>query len=218
MGSRPRAPGPVEQAVAGRVAALVPTGARVQVGPGRLGAAVLAELAERQVSVHVDSGLLPDAVVDLAARGLLLGVPVATYLAGSARLYDWADGRPLLHPVEWTHSAGRLGDGPALVAVNTALEVDVHGQVNVEGTAASSVGGIGGHPDYAGAAASSADGLSVIALASSYAGRPTLVEQLSRPATTAAHDVDVVVTERGSADLRGLSRAERTTALRRLWD
>jgi hypothetical protein len=209
------APGPDDEAVAAHVAALVPAGARVQVGPGRLGAAVLAAL---RVPVRIDSGVLPEAVVDLDERGLLLAA-TATYLVGGPRLHAWAHGRPLLHPIETTHDLGRLSaDEPApLVAVNTAVEIDLAGQVNVEGTAAEIVGGVGGHPDYAAAATRSRRGLSVVAVAGAHRGRPTLVTRLSRPVTTASHDVDVVATERGSADLRGLDRAERTAALRDLW-
>lgn len=208
-------PGPEDLAIAEQVARLVPEGARVQVGPGRLGAAMLGALRR---PVHVDSGLLPDAVVDLDRRGLLLGVPTATYLAGTRLLHDWAHGRPVLHPIEVTHDLGRLSSGPPLIALNTAVEIDLAGQVNAEGTARSTVGGVGGHPDYAAAAARSRHGLSVIAVASRHGGRPTLVSTLSRPVTTGAHDVDVVVTERGTADLRGLGRAERTAALLALWD
>ena len=211
----PQPPGEVEQAIAAHVVRLIPAGARVQVGPGRLGAAILGAI---ETPVEVDSGLLPDAVVDLDERGLLLATPVATYLAGSRRLYDWADGRPILQPVEWTHDPGRLGSGSPFIALNTALEIDLQGQVNAEAIGGSTVGGIGGHPDFAGAATRSRRGLSVIALASSHAGTPTLVSRLSRPVTTASHDVDIVVTERGVADLRGLSRPERTAALWRLWD
>ncbi len=76
---------------------------------------------------------------------------------------------------------------------------------------------IGGHPDFC-AAAAAGGGLSVLALASTHRGRPTLVDRLSRPATTPSHDVQVVVTERGAADLRGLGRAERRRALAALWD
>jgi hypothetical protein len=209
------APGEVETRIAAQVAALVPEGARVQVGPGRMGTAVLAALT---VPVRVDSGLLPESVVDLDERGLLIDA-VAGYLVGTRRLYEWSDGRPVLRPVEVTHDPARLAaaePGP-LVAVNTAVEIDEAGQVNVEGTPRSVVGGIGGHPDYAMAGARSIDGLSIVAVASAHRGRPTLVRELSRPVTTAAHDVDVVVTERGSADLRGLDRAERTKALRSLW-
>lgn len=208
-------PGPVEAAIAAHVAGLVPEGARVQVGPGRLGSAVLAAL---HVPVRVDSGLLPESVVDLDERGLLLAA-TATYLVGTRRLYEWADGKPLLGPVETVHDPSRLADPlPApLIAVNTALEIDADGQVNVEGTATSVMGGIGGHPDYAMAGSRCPGGLSVVALAAAHGGRPTLVERLSRPVTTAGHDVDVVVTEHGVADLRGCDRAERRHALRALW-
>jgi acyl-CoA hydrolase len=196
-------------AIAATVASLITPGARLQVGLGRMANAVLGAVA---VPVRIDSGLLPGAVVDLDDRGLLVGEPVATYLAGGPRLYDWADGRPLLHPVEFSSDPGRLSAGP-LFAVNTAVEIDLDGQVNVEGTADAVVGGIGGHADYAAAAARSAGGLSIIAVPAAHRGRSTLVARLSRPVSTPAHDVDAVVTERGAADLRGLSRPERRDAL-----
>jgi acyl-CoA hydrolase len=208
-------PGEIDTRIAAHIAALVPEGARVQVGPGRLGAAVLGAL---RVPVRVDSGLLPEAVVDLDERGLLIDA-VAAYMVGTKRLYDWAHGRPVLHPLEHTHDPSRLSaDDPApLIAVNTAVEFDVAGQVNVEGTASAVVGGIGGHADYAAAGTRSLRGLSVVAVASEHRGRSTLVRHLSRPVTTASHDVDVVVTERGTVDLRGLDRDERAAALLDLW-
>ncbi|MEJ3654492.1 acetyl-CoA hydrolase/transferase C-terminal domain-containing protein [Actinomycetes bacterium KLBMP 9759] len=208
-------PGEVEAAIARHVVAMVPEGARVQVGPGRIGSAVLGAV---QVPVRVDSGLLPEPVVDLDERGLLIDA-YGAYLVGTRRLYAWAHGRPLLHPLEVTHDPARLcAPGPApLIACNTAVEIDLAGQVNVEGTASALVGGVGGHPDYAEAGVRCPGGLSIVALASRHRGRSTLVERLSRPVTTASHDVDVVVTERGRADLRGLDRAERAAALRALW-
>ena len=207
-------PTPEHEEIARRVASLVPEGVRLQVGPSPVGDALLRTLT---VPVTLDSGLLPDSVIDLASRGLLIGDPVATYLAGGPRLYEWADGRPVLHPIEYTHDLGRLSAGP-FIAVNTAVEIDVDGQVNVEGTPSAVLGGIGGHADYAAAAARSVGGLSVIAVTSRHNGRPTLVPELSRPVSTPSQDVDIVVTERGEADLRGLSRPERHRALRALWD
>jgi acyl-CoA hydrolase len=200
--------------IARRVARLIPEGVRLQVGPSPVGDALLRRLT---VPVAIDSGLLPDSVTDLASRGLLIGDPVATYLAGGPRLYSWADGRPILYPVEYTHDLGRLSAGP-FIAVNTAIEIDFDGQVNVEGTASAVLGGIGGHADYAAAAARSVGGLSVIAVTTRHNGKPTLVTQLSRPVSTPSQDVDIVVTERGEADLRGLSRLERHKALSTLWD
>lgn len=207
-------PKPEHEEIARRVAACVPESARLQVGPGPVGDALLRQL---KVPVRIDSGMLPESVVDMAERGLLLGAPVATYLAGGPRLYEWADGRAILHPVEYTHDLGRLSAGP-FIAVNTAIEIDFDGQVNVEGTASAVLGGIGGHADYAAAATRSVGGLSVIAVTSQHNGKPTLVPELSRPVSTPSHDVGVVITERGSADLRGLSRPERREALRSLWD
>ncbi|WP_232664752.1 acetyl-CoA hydrolase/transferase C-terminal domain-containing protein [Pseudonocardia sp. TRM90224] len=208
-------PGEVEKAIARHVVALVPEGARVQVGPGRIGSAVLGAV---EVPVRVDSGLLPEPIVDLDERGLLIDA-FGAYMVGTRRLYSWAHDRPLLHPLEITHDPARLcaADPAPLIACNTAVEIDLAGQVNVEGTASALVGGVGGHPDYAEAGVRCPDGLSIVALASRHRGRSTLVERLSRPVTTASHDVDVVVTERGRADLRGMDRAERTAALRALW-
>jgi acetyl-CoA hydrolase/transferase-like protein len=207
-------PGPTHLAICEHVARLVPEGARLQVGPGQLGAALLRAL---RVPVRLESGLLPEQVVELEERGLLLGEPMATYLVGGRRLYEWADRRPVLRPLEVTHDLGRLSNGEPFIGFNTAIELDLAGQVNVEGTASAIVGGIGGHPDYAAAAARSVGGLSIVAVPSAHRGRPTLVRTLSRPVTTPAHDVDVVVTERGAADLRGLDRAERADALLGLW-
>jgi acyl-CoA hydrolase len=206
-------PKPEHEEIARRVAALIPEGVRLQVGPSPVGDALLHRLT---VPVTIDSGLLPESVADLASRGLLIGDPVATYLAGGPRLYEWADGRAILHPVEYTHDLGRLSAGP-FIAVNTAVEIDFDGQVNVEGTASAVLGGIGGHADYAAAAARSVGGLSVIAVTTCHNRKPTLVSRLSRPVSTPSQDVDVVVTEHGEADLRGLSRPERHQALSTLW-
>jgi len=189
-------------------AALIPEGASLQIGPGPLGAAVLNAI-ERPV--QIDSGMLVDGVAALALRGLLRGVTMATYLSGTDLLYDWADGQQFLHGTEVTHHPGRLIEAAPFVAVNTALEIDLHGSVNA-------VGGIGGHSDYSAAAATSVGGLSIIATPTHHGDRPLLVQRLSCPPSTASHDVDVVVTERGHVDLRGLDRAERTAALLRLWD
>ncbi|HZZ47534.1 MAG TPA: acetyl-CoA hydrolase/transferase C-terminal domain-containing protein [Pseudonocardia sp.] len=207
-------PGPAHLAICEHAARLVPEGARLQVGPGQLGAAMLRAV---RVPVRVDSGLMPEEVVELDERGLLIGDPMAAYLVGGKRLYDWAHGRPVVHPLEVTHDFGRLSNGEPFVAFNTAVEIDVAGQVNVEGTASAIVGGIGGHADYACAAARSVGGISIIAVPSTHRGRSTLVDRLSRPVSTPSQDVDVVVTEHGAVDLRGMTRAERAAELARLW-
>ena len=210
-------PADEHRAIGEHVAKLIPPGARIQFGPGTIGETVCSSL---QTPVRVWSGLLADPVVDLDRRGLLLDVPVATYLAGSPVLYDWAAGRPILHSCAVTHSPGHIAAaGGAFVAVNTALEIDLDGQVNVVAAGKSTIGGIGGHPDFAFAGAGLPDGLSIIAVTTrSRNGQPTLVEKLEGLTTTPGHDVDIVVTEHGAADLRGLNRTERRSAIAAVWE
>ncbi|MDV3124512.1 acetyl-CoA hydrolase [Mycobacterium sp. 21AC1] len=209
-----RAPEPVHDALADAVLALIPDGARLQYGPGQLGVALL---RRARVPLHIDTGMLTDGVVDLDRRGLLASIPSATYLFGGAELYDWADGRPILHGLAYTHDFTRLSRGAPLIAVNTAVELDPYGQVNVEGVGEKVFGGIGGHPDYCAAARMSCGGLSIIAVPSSTRGRSPLVDQLSRPVSTPAHDVDMIVTESGHADLRGADWAQRKQLITQLF-
>lgn len=208
-------PEPVHEALADAVLRFVPEGARLQYGPGQLGTALLRRTT---VPLQIDTGLLTDAVVDLDERGLLVGVPSATYLMGSDILYAWADGRPILRGIAYTHDGTRLSHGDPFIAVNTAIEIDSVGQVNVEGIGEKIVGGVGGHPDYCAAAAMSRDGLSVIAVPSTVNGRSPLVEHLTRPVSTPAYDVDVIVTESGHADLRGAGWSQRQHLIAQLFN
>lgn len=207
-------PGPEDEEIGRHVAALVHGGDSLQMGPGRMGDAVLGAL---DVPVRIDSGIVTDAVVDLERRGLLLDDPRAAYLVGTEHLFAWADGRAIVDRVEHTHDLTRLAS-TALVAVNTALELDRVGSVNVEGVGGRVIAGIGGHGDFATAASRSLRGISVVALPTTRGGRSTMVDRLSSPVSTGRSDVDVVVTETGSADLRGLSDRERQSALTALWD
>jgi len=208
-------PSDTDRAIAERVVALLPEGVRIEVAPGPIGNAVFEALSS---PVHVDTGILTDAVVGLDERGLLASDPVAPYISGTQRIYEWADGRALAHRLEYTHDPVRLSSGRPFVAVHTALQLDLDGQLNVESVAGSAVAGIGGQPDYAYAAGRSADGLSVVAVPTARGGHRTLVERLEAPASTASHDIDVIVTELGAADLRGLDRAGRRRAIAGLWE
>lgn len=211
----PRPPEPIHEALADAVSAFVPEGARLQYGPGHLGTALLAQVPH---AIRIDTGLLTDAVVDLDRRGLLVGIPSATYLLGSDDLYQWADGKPILRGIDYTHDLTRLSRGAPLIAVNTAIEIDPVGQVNVEGAGEKIMGGIGGHPDYCAAATMSRGGLSIIAVPSITNGRSPYVDRLSRPASTPAHDIDLVVTESGHADLRGADWNQRRRLIAPLFE
>jgi len=208
-------PNAVHEALADAVLRFVPEGARLQYGPGMLGTALL---NRTQRPVRIDTGLLTDAVVDLDTRGLLIGMPSATYLLGTDTLYRWADGKPILHGIDYTHDLTRLSRGLPLITVNTALEIDPFGQINVEGIGDKVVGGIGGHPDYCAAASMSRGGLSIIAVPSTENGRSPFVEQLSRPTSTPAHDIDLIVTESRHADLRGADWDQRRRLIGALFE
>jgi acyl-CoA hydrolase len=205
---------PESAAVGRHVAALIGPGAAIQFGPGRIADAALAAITE---PVHVDSGVINDAVVALDRRGLLLSPPTTAYVVGSPELYAWTDGRDVLRGVEYTHDVTRLA-AREFVAINTALEIDHNGQVNVERYGKDAVSGVGGHGDFAIAASRSARGLSIVALPRERGGRRTLVEQLSAPVSTGYADVDVVVTARGSADLRGVPVGRRAAVISALWE
>lgn len=210
-----RAPEAVHEELADNVLRLVPPGARLQYGPGQLGTAIL---QRAKVPLAIDTGLLTDAVVDLDRRGLLVGVPSAAYLLGGEELFAWADGQEILRGIEYTHDVTRLASGGPFVSVNTAIEIDPYGQVNVEGIGDRVVGGIGGHPDYCTAGRLSSGGLSIVAVTSRFDGRSPLVERLSRPASTPAHDVDVIVTECGHVDLRGADWDQRRALITDLFE
>jgi acyl-CoA hydrolase len=149
---------------------------------------------------------------------MLAGEPLSAYAIGDESLFDWVDGRAVLDRAEVTHHPGRLSGEPPLIALNTALEIDLDGQVNVESFRGSAVAGIGGQPDYMAAAAVSRGGLSILAIPTSHGGRSTLVEQLSGPVSTASHDIELIVTDTGLADLRGKTRSERRQAIAELWE
>jgi acyl-CoA hydrolase len=208
-------PEPGNDALADAVLRFVPEGARLQYGPGQLGTALLRRTA---VPLRIDTGLLTDAVVDMDKRGMLIDIPSATYLFGTEELYDWADGKPILRGIDYTHDLTRLSSGVPFVAVNTAIEIDPYGQINVEGRGEKVVGGIGGHPDYCAAARMSHGGLSIIAVPSTVNGHSPRVERLSRPASTPAHDVDLIVTETGYADLRGADWPQRRRLIAELFE
>jgi acyl-CoA hydrolase len=203
-------PDAVDAAIGARIAALVPEGAAVQYGPGGIGDAAIRALT---VSVRVHSGMVTDALADLARRHLLLGRATAAYLLGGRSLRELAEaGEVRLRGVEETHSQAALAGVERFIAINTALSVGLDGAVNVERAGGELVGGVGGHPDFCAAASASPGGLSIIGLRSSRGGRSSIVP-IASPVTTPRTDVDVVVTEHGLADLRGLDDRRRAAAL-----
>lgn len=228
-GPDPVLPDPVpsasDVAVAQRVAALIPDRATVQFGVGGLPVAVCAALkGHKDLGLH--SGVIPDCSVDLieagvitnAHKGLDLGVTVTGGLFGTARLNRFAheNSQIALRRATYTHSPQTLARLERLQTINSAIEIDLSGQINSEMAGARYVGAVGGQIDYVRGGRLSPGGRSIIAMASTTPDgkHSKIVLNLgNRPVTTARSDVDLVVTEYGVADLWGLDLRARAQAL-----
>lgn len=219
-----REPDEVDAAIALNVAGLVEDGDTIQIGVGSLPAAVL-----RALSGHTDlglhSGMISDGVVRLVDAGVMTGarkqvdpgVLVTGAALGSADLYERVRDLPAeFRPASHTHAPEVLARHTSLVSVNSAIEVDLTGQVGAEVAGDAHVGAVGGQVDFSRAAALTG-ARSVIALRSTSRGRSSIKVALEYGAvTTGRSDVDFVVTEHGVAELRGASlrqRAQRILAV-----
>nr|MBP7952362.1 acetyl-CoA hydrolase [Sphingorhabdus sp.] len=173
----------------------------------------------------VHSGMLGDGLAELAEAGVLTnarkeidrGVSITGALIGTKRLYDFANSNPAVRMArtDYTHNSAILAQLSRLVTINSALEVDLTGQVNAEQSGDAYMGGTGGQVDFVRAGARSPGGHSIIALPSTAKGGTIskIVASLSGPVTTARSEVDIVVTEFGAAQLRGQPLAERVRRL-----
>lgn len=211
--------GDVERRIAARASAYVPERATLQVGIGAIPEAILAGLGDRR-GLGVHSAVVGDRVADLMESGAVTnehkevdrGLTTTCLLIGTPRLYGFADRNDaiLMAPVSRTHGFATVSRLGRFVALNSAVEVDLTGQVNAEAAGGEYVGLVGGQVDYVRAANASAGGCAIIALPSTAAGGASrIVARLSGPVTTARSDAGVIVTEHGAADLRGASVRER---------
>lgn len=216
--------GPTDEAIARHCAEFIGDGAVLQTGVGAVPDAILRLLHDRR-DLGVHSGMLGDGLVDLAEAGVLTnarkeidrGVSINGALIGTRRLYDWAANNPAIRmmPSSYTHGVKPIIQLTRLVTINSALEVDLTGQVNAEQSGHTYLGGTGGQVDFVRAGSRVPDGASLIVLASTAKGGSLskIVPALSGPVTTARTDVDVIVTEYGAAQLKGQSLAERARRL-----
>jgi len=222
--------GDVERGIAGRVADLVPDGSTVQVGVGSIPQAVMEALGgKRDLGVHsllVDHmlPLIESGVINNSRKRLHRGRMDVGEIMGTERLFRWADDNPLVNmePSDIVHDPRVVGTLGHFVSVNSAIEVDLLGQVNAESVEGQQVTGIGGQFDFVLGARQAAGGRSVIALPST--GRQGKVSRIVArlPAgarvTTPRFLADYVVTEWGMASLRGQSDAGRARELCRVAD
>lgn len=199
-----KAPSGAEQAIARLAAAFIPDGATLEFGLGTLPDAVCTELSgHKRLAVH--SGAAADGIVGLMQAGAVQQVDCGV-LMGSRRLFDFAHRNPAirLRSTEYTHDARTLLGIERFVAINSAVEVDLTGQVNAEVAAGSYLGAVGGALDFVRAANHSPGGVSLLLVRAA-----RIVAQLQGPVATPRSEAGVIITECGAADLRGLGLAER---------
>jgi acyl-CoA hydrolase len=201
-------PGDLEKAIARNAAPFVPEGATLETGLGALPDAVLCMLGERKhLAIH--SGSLGDGAVELMQRGIVTAIDCGV-LMGTRRLFEHARENPALRlrSTEFTHNPRVLAGIERFVAINSAVEVDLTGQVNAEVARGSYLGAVGGALDFIRAANQSAGGVSLMLLPAA-----RIVERLQGPVATPRSEAGIVVTERGAADLRGCTLREREARL-----
>ncbi len=216
----------VHHTIAALTAELVEDGATLQLGIGAIPNAVAAALVDRR-DLGIHSEVISDGVVDLITRGVVTGnrktinrgKVVVAFLNGSRHLYDFADDNPMveMRPVDYTNDTRVILRLDNMVAVNSAIQVDLTGQVCAESVGSRMYSGVGGQMDFLRGAALSRGGRPIIAVPSTARGGTIsrIVSTLDPGAavtTTRAH-VHWVVTEHGRVNLHGLDVAERARAL-----
>lgn len=216
----------VEARIGELVAALIEDGSTLQTGIGAIPDAVLRRLGNKHdLGVHTE--MFSDGIIDLAESGVITNRHkqihpnriVTSFVAGSRRLFDFVDDNPRVefHPCDRTNDTSVIKRNPRVVAINSAIEVDLTGQVCADSFGHEIFSGIGGQMDFIRGAALSVGGKPIIALpATAKSGRVSRIVSTLRPGagvvTTRGH-VHWVVTEYGAVNLHGCSLRERGEAL-----
>jgi 4-hydroxybutyrate CoA-transferase len=218
--------GPVEEAIGRHIAGLVDDGSCLQLGIGGIPDAVLLFLHEKNdLGIHTE--MFSEGVVDLYDEGVITNARktldrdkmVANFLMGTRRLYDFVDDNPAVNmfPVSYVNDPYVIGENDNVVAINSAIQIDLMGQVVADSMGPLQFTGIGGQVDFVRGAARSKGGKSIIALpATAKRGEVSrIVADITAGAaiTTMRADVDYVVTEFGVARLKGRTLRERAFAL-----
>jgi acyl-CoA hydrolase len=221
-----RSYGIVEQRIGQQVADLVPHGATLQLGIGSIPDAVLASLSDkRDLGLHTE--MISDGVMQAMEAGIFTGArktlhpgkAVGTLVFGSHDLYRYVDNNPAfeLHPSTYTNDPFIIAQNDNLVAINSALEVDLTGQVCAESLGTSIYSGFGGQLDFIRGAARSRGGKPIIALAATaQEGQYSRIVPQLKPGAgvvTTRGDVHYVVTEFGVAQLYGQTLRQRARLL-----
>lgn len=218
--------GETQKKIGEHIAAMIPDGATLQLGIGSIPDAVLFYLTgKRDLGIH--SELFSDGVIDLVERGVITndkktlhpGKIVAGFCFGTKKLYDFMHDNALieLHPTDYVNDPFIIAQNDCMIAINSAIEIDLTGQVCADSIGTKFYSGIGGQVDFVRGAARSNGGKPIIALSSTAKDDKfsRIVPQLKPGAgvVTSRGDVHYVVTEFGVVNLHGKSIRERAHAL-----
>ena len=214
------------RAIGGNIASLVDDGSTLEMGIGRIPHAVLEFLGgKKDLGIHTE--MVTDAVIDMIESGIITGAQkttdrgkvVTSFAMGTKRLYDYVDNNPMFsfNPTEYVNDPFVIGQQHKMVAINTALEIDLTGQVCADSLGTKFYSGIGGQVDFNSGAARSAGGRAIIALPSTAQNGTIsrIVATLTPGAgvVTSRGSAHYIVTEYGVAYLHGKSVQERAMAL-----
>lgn len=223
---KPEPASSVQDQIADHIAALVPDAATLQMGIGGIPNAVLRRLTNhKNLGIHTE--LFSDGVMEMIEMGVInnsaktihTGKVVSGFVLGTKRLYKYIDDNPIfeLHPTEYVNDPFVIAQNDRMVSINSAIEVDLTGQVCADSIGYTFYSGVGGQVDFVRGAARSKDGQTFIALPSTAKNdtMSRIVPHLKEGAgvTTSRNDVHCIVTEYGVADLYGRSISERVRAL-----
>jgi 4-hydroxybutyrate CoA-transferase len=218
--------GDIEKAIGEHCASLVENGSTLQLGIGAIPDAVLLFLKDK-VDLGIHSEMISDGVVDLVEAGVVTnklktihpGKIVVTFLMGTKRLYDFVDNNPMveMYSVDYVNDPIIIAKNNKMVCINSAIQVDLMGQVNAETIGLTQFSGTGGQVDFIRGAGMAKDGKSIIAMPSTASkgkiSRITLMLDEGAAVTTLRNDIHYVVTEYGIAELKGKTLSQRGRAL-----
>ena len=216
----------IEEKIGRNVASLVPDRANLQLGIGAIPDAALQFLKDKKdLGIHTE--MFSDGVVELFEKGVVTNKYnnlnpdkfIATFLMGTKRLYKFVDNNPdvVMLPVDYTNNIMVAGKVNSLISINSAIQVDLFGQVCADTLGYQQYSGVGGQVDFVRASSISPGGKSIIALPSTNKQKTItrIVSKINEGAcvTTSRNDAHYIVTEWGIADLRGKTVHQRAKAL-----
>ncbi len=214
----------IVEKIASYIAELIPDEATMQMGIGAIPDTVLMQLkGKKDLGIHTE--LFSDGIIELVEEGVLTnakkslhpGKIIAGFLLGTKRLYEWVDDNPLieLHPTEYINDPFVIARNDKMVAINSAIEVDLTGQVCADSIGHKLFSGVGGQLDFIYGASRSKGGIPIIALPSTAKSFSRITATLKPGAgvVTTRNHVHYIVTEYGIADLYGKTIRQRAQSL-----